>query len=297
MATAAVRINPLKPGIFSLAARSLKRNVGACNALDILIAPEVKEKSLARSYASEGGGKGSFVSKLLGRSVSPHTDAHSKVLTESLTLYELQFHYVKPECMSDYLELVSQMLPKFDNNEKFPAKLVGSWTTQYGELDQVVHLWSYKGGYKSVSDAKHFLATDQEFLDFAKTRSTLMRRRQNQLLHEFSFWGEPQLREPSHIYELRSYSLKAGTLIEWGNNWGLAIKIRQKDAVGGFFSQIGELYQVHHIWAYKDLSHRKKAREIMWQEPAWGDCVANTVPLVNHMESRILVPASYSPMQ
>ena len=29
------------------------------------------------------------------------------------------------------------MLPKFDNNEKFPAKLVGSWTTQYGELDQV----------------------------------------------------------------------------------------------------------------------------------------------------------------
>lgn len=31
----------------------------------------------------------------------------------------------------------SQMLPKFDNNEKFPAKLVGSWTTQYGELDQV----------------------------------------------------------------------------------------------------------------------------------------------------------------
>ena len=28
--------------------------------------------------------------------------------------------------------------------------------------------------------------------------------------------------------------------------------------------------------AYKDLSHRKKAREIMWQEPAWGDCVANT---------------------
>ena len=29
---------------------------------------------------------------------------------------------------------------------------------------------------------------------------------------------------------------------------GHAIKIRQEDAVGGFFSQIGDLYQVHHIW-------------------------------------------------
>ena len=29
---------------------------------------------------------------------------------------------------------------------------------------------------------------------------------------------------------------------------GSAIKIRQEDAIGGFFSQIGELYQVHHIW-------------------------------------------------
>ena len=28
--------------------------------------------------------------------------------------------------------------------------------------------------------------------------------------------------------------------------------------------------------AYKDLNHRKSARELMWQEPDWGDCVANT---------------------
>ena len=93
MATATARVNPLKSGFFSLAARTLKRNVGACNALSILIASDAKGKSLARSYASEGGGKGSFMSKLLGRSVSPHTDAHSKVLTESLTLYELQCKY------------------------------------------------------------------------------------------------------------------------------------------------------------------------------------------------------------
>lgn len=29
---------------------------------------------------------------------------------------------------------------------------------------------------------------------------------------------------------------------------GNAIKIRRKDAVGGFFSQVGDLYMVHHLW-------------------------------------------------
>ena len=37
----------------------------------------------------------------------------------------------------------------------------------------------------------------------------MLRRRENQLLHEFSFWGEPQPRTSGHIYELRSYHLKA----------------------------------------------------------------------------------------
>ena len=36
----------------------------------------------------------------------------------------------------------------------------------------------------------------------------MLRQRENQLLHEFAFWGEPQPRSDSHIYELRSYHLK-----------------------------------------------------------------------------------------
>ena len=31
-------------------------------------------------------------------------------------------------------------------------------------------------------------------------------------------------------------------------NRSSAINIRRKDAVGGFFSQVGDLYMVHHLW-------------------------------------------------
>lgn len=39
-------------------------------------------------------------------------------------------------------------------------------------------------------------------------------------------------------------------MIEWGNNWARAISYRREnnEAFAGFFSQIGRLYNVHHIW-------------------------------------------------
>nr|XP_040147917.1 protein NipSnap homolog 1 isoform X2 [Ictidomys tridecemlineatus] len=92
---------------------------------------------------------------------------------------------------------------------------------------------------------------------------------------------------------------KPGTMIEWGNNWARAIKYRQEnqEAVGGFFSQIGELYVVHHLWAYKDLQSREETRNAAWRKRGWDENVYYTVPLVRHMESRIMIPLKISPLQ
>lgn len=39
-------------------------------------------------------------------------------------------------------------------------------------------------------------------------------------------------------------------MIEWGNNWarGLTYRRGRNEAFAGYFSQIGRLYNVHHIW-------------------------------------------------
>ncbi|NXA11686.1 NIPS1 protein, partial [Sapayoa aenigma] len=167
----------------------------------------------------------------------------------------------------------------------------------------------------------------QEYLDFRKERSRMLLSRRNQLLLEFSFWNEPQPRQGPNIYELRTYKLKPGTMIEWGNNWARAIKYRQEnqEAVGGFFSQIGELYVVHHLWAYKDLQSREETRNAAWRKRGWDENVYYTgeqdphpggphptlgtpfphlslsfpspVPLIRTMESRIMIPLKISPLQ
>ena len=54
------------------------------------------------------------------------------------------------------------------------------------------------------------------------------------------------------------------------------MNLREKDAVMGLCSQIGDMYTVHHIWRYTDLEHRKTERDMSWQSGEWADLVIKT---------------------
>ncbi|OXB65903.1 hypothetical protein ASZ78_008597 [Callipepla squamata] len=252
-----------------------------------------------RAYSRDA--EGSWFRSLFVHKVDPRKDAHSNLLSkkETSNLYKIQFHNVKPECLDAYNSLTEEVLPKLHSDADYPCDLVGNWNTWYGEQDQAVHLWRFSGGYPALMDCMNKLKQNKEYLDFRKERSRMLLSRRNQLLLEFSFWNEPLPRKGPNIYELRTYKLKPGTMIEWGNNWARAIKYRQEnqEAVGGFFSQIGELYVVHHLWAYKDLQSREETRNAAWRKRGWDENVYYTVPLIRTMESRIMIPLKISPLQ
>lgn len=63
------------------------------------------------------------------------------------------------------------------------------------------------------------LRNDKDHVAFTNETLKFVRRREHQICLSFSYWGEPAPRDTPHIYELRSYALKPGTLIEWGNSW------------------------------------------------------------------------------
>uniref|UniRef100_A0AC35G5E4 NIPSNAP domain-containing protein n=1 Tax=Panagrolaimus sp. PS1159 TaxID=55785 RepID=A0AC35G5E4_9BILA len=95
------------------------------------------------------------------------------------------------------------------------------------------------------------------------------------------------------------YVLKPGTMIEWGNAWAKGITYRKEhnQNVAGFFAQVGQLYMVFHIWAYKDMAARQYIRQHTWSKPGWDSTVAYTVPLISRMQSKILVPNEFSHLQ
>uniref|UniRef100_A0A452F8D7 Nipsnap homolog 2 n=1 Tax=Capra hircus TaxID=9925 RepID=A0A452F8D7_CAPHI len=268
---------------------------------DIFV-PLIKLKFLKLTSSDNRPREDSWLKSLFVRKVDPRKDAHSNLLAkkETSSLYKLQFHNVKPECLEAYNKICQEVLPRIHEDKHYPCTLVGTWNTWYGEQDQAVHLWRYEGGYPALTEVMNKLRENQEFSEFRKARSNMLLSRKNQLLLEFSFWNEPIPRSGPNIYELRSYQLRVSPGIGVHHvPSARAIRFRQdgNEAVGGFFSQIGQLYMVHHLWAYKDLQTREDIRNAAWHKHGWEELVYYTVPLIQEMESRIMIPQKTSPLQ
>lgn len=97
------------------------------------------------------------------------------------------------------------------------------------------------------------------------------------------------------IYELRTYTLKQGTLPEVIKNSGTVSRDIRKDDHGkleGYWStEIGPLNQVMHLWSYQDLNERARLRAELAKNPRWG---AEYLPLIRphlvRQEIRLLNP-------
>lgn len=246
--------------------------------------------------ANSNGGEGWFSKLLMVRKIEPGHDSHSRLLSSSDFVYELQIHDVRPDSVSPYLQNYQNWVDVAQKKCE-GTELVGSWRVEIGDQDQFIHIWRFRHGYPHASEFLELCRTDKELQTVTKEQVSLLRYRENQYMLPFSFWGHPQPRNEKNMYEMRSYVLKPGTMIEWGNNWARGITYRKDSAVAGFFSQIGQLYMVHHIWGYKDLQIRKDVRDSAWRKPGWDECVAHTVPLIREMRSRWLLPTSFSPIK
>lgn len=217
-------------------------------------------------------------------------ETHDKTVANN-NIYEFQFETVKPEFMDDYLEATSGVNSRLHEDEAYPGKLLLSLKAVYGAQDMAVHVWCYEDGHKGINEQINYYKDNKELQEFERKTKQWCNTRSNQLCHEFSYFsGYVPRSTPEHIYELRTYALKPGSLLEWGKHWSVAINLPRKDAVAAFYSQVGDLYIVHHLWTYLDMQHRSDIRDNMWQIPGWDDCVAATVPLVRNMKNRILVP-------
>ena len=83
------------------------------------------------------------------------------------------------------------------------------------------------------------------------------------------------------IYELRTYTLKQGSVPEVAKNSGTVGRDIRKDDYGkleGYWvTEIGPLNQVMHLWSYKDLNERAQLRAELAKNPRWN---SEYVPLI-----------------
>lgn len=101
------------------------------------------------------------------------------------------------------------------------------------------------------------------------------------------------------IVEERIYTLQPGKAAEYLRAYeaeGLAIQRPILGRMIGFFStDIGPLNQVIHLWAYEDYEDRARRRKALYESADWVAYVAKVRPMLISQESKILIPAAFSP--
>ncbi|KAK9455097.1 hypothetical protein V1511DRAFT_499446, partial [Dipodascopsis uninucleata] len=225
--------------------------------------------------------------------------SYSTQLMRGKYVHEIAFHKVKPECGPEYVDLISDVYPQIAADPLNKCHLVGSWRTVVGDIDTFVHIWEYKG-YSGFHETYYRIHQEPKFIKYLNDLRPLLQSRSTELMQEFSFWGGTAA--PRHlggIFELRSYNLMPGRLLEWESSWKKGIECRRQvmEPVGAWFTQLGELNRVHHLWQFADLEHRKVSREKCWELPGWADNVHDTVELIYHMQANILVALPFSPLK
>lgn len=224
--------------------------------------------------------------------------SYGKVLARGKYVHEIVLHKVKPEKVAEYVELIGEEYPQIAEDKDNNVHLVGSWKVEIGEADTFVHIWEYNG-YAGYHQTLNRLSTQKSYQKYATTLPNLITSRTHDLMQEFSFWPTSPPRSLGGIFELRTYTLHPGNLLEWEQHWRRGLEARKNvmEGVGAWFTQVGSLNTVHHLWQFGDLRERQLAREASWSKKGWSETVHKTVPLIGKMQSRILVPLPWSPVR
>ncbi|KAJ6031491.1 hypothetical protein N7540_002223 [Penicillium herquei] len=246
--------------------------------------------------------RGPLSSLIYGTKEGQHFDkdierSFSQVLARGKYVHSIVFHDVKPDRVDEYVDLVGQWYPRMAGTEENKVNLVGSWRTQVGDNDTFVHIWEYQR-YEGYHTSLHNISVHPEFREFDRKLKSLIKSKKTSLMQEFSFWPTTPPRRLGGLFELRSYTLHPGNLLEWETHWrrGLSARREVMEGVGAWFVQIGDLNTVHHLWQFANLEERKIRREQSWGVEGWAETVHKTVPLIQSMQSRILVPMPWSPV-
>jgi hypothetical protein len=103
------------------------------------------------------------------------------------------------------------------------------------------------------------------------------------------------------IVEQRTYTVKPGSVpayLDFYEREVIEIQTKHLPRMVGYFStDIGPLNQIIHMWGYEDLNERARCRAALYADPAWQVVLKKLLEMIESMETKILVPADFSPIK
>ena len=204
-------------------------------------------------------------------------------------IYEVRTYNLQPGSVPVFEENFAKALPA---REKY-SKLGAFWHTEFGPLNQVIHVWPYE----SVEERNRIREEAVKDPDWPpKNDPDMYVNMESEIYTPAPFMrplgGDQEL---GNIYEMRVYTYKPGSMPEVINRWAAAVPHREEYSplAAAMSSEIGDLNKWIHIWPYKDLNDRAKVRAEALKNPNWPP---QTREFLVKQENKLMVPASFSPM-
>ena len=164
--------------------------------------------------------------------------------------------------------------------------LAGVWTTDSGELNQVVHLWSYEGPVQGVDADWPGECTDP----LAAYKSAFM--------VPAPFSPSLQPKTLGAIYEFRFYTLPTEALPGLIRRWAPVIEWRASlsPLVGVWHTEGEAATCLLHVWAYRDANDWQRIRGEARRSGMWPPSTNGAPSTLISQRSILALPADFSPL-
>ena len=203
-------------------------------------------------------------------------------------IYEIRTYELKPWSLPEFERRTAEKLP----GRLGYSALGGFWYTEVGPLNQVVHIWPYEDLEQRAEVRARAIADG----DWPPDNDELILDARSEIYLPAPFMETLGDREIGPVYEMRTYSYALGDIPKVLDAWSGAIaeRVKLSPLAGCWYSDIGGLNRLVHLWAYKSYDERARIRSEAVAKGVWPP-PGSVAPL--RQENKILLPFDFSPMQ
>jgi hypothetical protein len=208
-------------------------------------------------------------------------------------IYEVRTYTLRPGTLADFEERYQSRLALREKHSKLGA----FWHTEFGPLNQVVHVYPYDD-LRHRTVVREALAQDAERNRLPGGGEFIVAQ-EAEIVNPAPFMRPLGSRDygTGNVYEMRTYTYAPGDTAKVLDAWSKAIEAREKFSplAACWTSELGGLNKFVHIWAYKDLNERARVRDESRRPGTGWPPQAGVRP--QQQENKLLIPASFSPLR
>jgi len=210
-------------------------------------------------------------------------------------IYELRTYTFHPGKLPAYLDLARSVGRPVRGNDYGTNH--GYWTSEFGTLNQIWHLWSYES-HAERNRLRGELARNERWTkEYVPNIRPLIMRQDIRFLDLVSGINPPE--QQGGIYELRMYRTQVGAAKQWAQLIKSVFPVREKYSknVGLWTGEAPQPNEALHLWNYKDVNTRLQIRAEVGKDPGWQEFLVKSTPMLVEMQSVLLLATDYSPMR